>query len=150
MTHRLALLRHKAFSSQSHRCFYCHALMWETDPTDFMSQYSAPPNLVKKLQCTAEHLKPRSEGGQNVADNIVAACAFCNHTRHRAKKPLEPSLYFNRVQSRVARGHWLQIPSSLRQNLPSHLEGGRSPLVSNHQMKLPLAVPAGMERGLGG
>ena len=134
MTHRLALLRHKAFSSQSHRCFYCHALMWETDPADFISLYRAPPYLVKKLQCTAEHLKPRSEGGKNVVENIVAACAFCNHTRHKAKKPLEPSLYFNRVQSRVAHGHWLQVPTALRQILPNQLEGGRSPLVSNHQM----------------
>lgn len=116
MSQKLALLRHKAFITQSSRCFYCNALMWETDSTDFISKYNTPPNLTQKLQCTAEHLHPRNEGGRDVANNIVAACFFCNTTRHKAKKPLAPSLYFKRVQTRIAHGHWLQIPSNLRQN----------------------------------
>ena len=30
---------------------------------------------------TAEHLVPRSKGGRNTKDNIVAACLRCNQTR---------------------------------------------------------------------
>ena len=116
MSQKLALLRRKAFITQSFRCFYCNTLMWETDSTDFISKYNTPPYLTQKLKCTAEHLYPKNEGGRDVANNIVAACFFCNTTRHKAKKPLEPNLYFIRVQSRLAQGHWLQIPSNLRQN----------------------------------
>ena len=114
MSNRLASTRRKACISQSYRCFYCHTKMWESDSAEFISQYKASPYLAKKLQSTAEHLKPKCEGGSNTIENIVAACQFCNSTRHKAKKPLDSSKYLEFVQSRVKNGHWLQVPSILR------------------------------------
>ncbi|MCB5200028.1 HNH endonuclease [Loktanella sp. TSTF-M6] len=63
----------------------------------------------KPLRCTAEHLRPRSEGGRNTEDNIVAACLFCNSNRHRAKIALTPIVYRQHVQERMASGRWLSV-----------------------------------------
>ncbi len=38
--------------------------------------------------------------------NIVAACWFCNISRHRAKQPLSPYLYGKKVRARLAKGKW--------------------------------------------
>ncbi|WP_339009581.1 HNH endonuclease [Aeromonas popoffii] len=40
------------------------------------------PSRSAVLQCTGEHLQPRSNGGSNQPANIVAACRHCNGTRH--------------------------------------------------------------------
>jgi hypothetical protein len=37
---------------------------------------------------------------------VVAACAHCNHTRHKRKNPPEPNAYLADVRKRVARGSW--------------------------------------------
>lgn len=68
---------------------------------------------VSNLRCTAEHLIPRSEGGGNDAANVVAACLFCNRTRHRARVPLAPRKYKTYVTNRMLRGRWLagMLPS---------------------------------------
>lgn len=65
-----------------------------------------PHVAARRLQCTAEHLVPRSDGGRESATNIVAACAHCNHTRHRQKRPPEPPQYRAQVRRRVALGGW--------------------------------------------
>ena len=62
--------------------------------------------LANRLRCTAEHLHSRSEGGSDALCNIVAACAFCNHTRHRAKRPLGPNEYLRHVRTRMMKGQW--------------------------------------------
>ncbi|MFD2101848.1 HNH endonuclease [Tabrizicola soli] len=49
----------------------------------------------------------RSDGGGNSADNIVAACWYCNNLRHRRKRPLSPEAHRHRVQQRMAAGKWL-------------------------------------------
>lgn len=56
--------------SQNHRCCYCGCQM--TDPD---SGYSDP------RRCTIEHIVPRSRGGTNGYDNVVAACSACNSER---------------------------------------------------------------------
>lgn len=58
------------------------------------------------LQCTAEHLIPRSEGGSDMPSNIVAACLHCNGTRHKRKIPPSPGRYLSLVRSRIAEGRW--------------------------------------------
>ena len=59
-----------------------------------------------RFTCTAEHLTPQSEGGSDTADNIRAACWFCNRTRHRMKVVLTPSDYQEYVRKRLAKGKW--------------------------------------------
>jgi hypothetical protein len=77
--------RHRAFASQSGLCFYCRLPMWERDPFLFASRFETSVLAIGRFQCTAEHLKPRSCAGDSSKGNIVAACRFCNQTRHRAK-----------------------------------------------------------------
>jgi DNA-directed RNA polymerase subunit RPC12/RpoP len=64
------------------------------------------PAGAQRLRCTAEHLLPRSDGGSDLPENIVAACAHCNHTRHKRKRPPDPKTYRADVMRRVARGGW--------------------------------------------
>ena len=105
MPNSIQSLRRKAFERQSGRCVYCGVAMWLSSP-DELPIKGLKLSATKKLQCTAEHLVPRSEGGRNVAKNIAAACAHCNHTRHRRKSPLEPVAYRAVVRRRVKRRAW--------------------------------------------
>ena len=101
---RIPFLRRQAFNRQAGFCYYCDVRMWlnSSQELGLPERYAA----VRRLQCTAEHLVPRSDGGRDSATNIVAACAHCNHTRHRQKRPPEPTQYRAEVRGRVARGGW--------------------------------------------
>jgi 5-methylcytosine-specific restriction endonuclease McrA len=117
MSRSLSLVRHQAVVSQSYRCIYCTSPVWEGSPERFISTYAITRSQAELLRCTAEHLLPKSSGGKNAESNIVAACWFCNHTRHKARVPLEPDAYGRRVRSRVAKGGWL--PNGLSRRLRS-------------------------------
>ena len=91
--------RISAFHRQQGLCYYCDKLMWETT-------YCQSNPGRRDLQCTAEHLIPRSEGGSNSAENIVAACLFCNITRHRSRDVQTPEKYRDKVQRRLRMGRW--------------------------------------------
>ncbi len=79
--------------------------MWLVTPDELpVARRSAA--AVAKLRCTAEHLVAQCDGGTNAAANIVAACARCNHTRHKRQRPPEPAAYRADVRQRVARGSW--------------------------------------------
>lgn len=99
-------LRRQAAQEQGWRCFYCQLPMWETSLEEFIERYGISPGLAKRFQCTAEHVKARCDGGEDVAPNIVAACLFCNATRHRAKDPLDAIKHVSAVRSRLAEGKW--------------------------------------------
>jgi 5-methylcytosine-specific restriction endonuclease McrA len=103
----LKYIRSTKMIEQRGRCYYCDLPMWEDatgkGPRKHIKQTSAPT----ALRCTAEHLLPRSEGGRNTPDNIVAACLFCNNQRHRRKLPLSPAAHRDHVQRRMAAGRWL-------------------------------------------
>jgi 5-methylcytosine-specific restriction endonuclease McrA len=106
MSHSARTLRHLAFQRQSGRCFYCHWPLWSS-AAERLVFYSGVSNaLSQRFQCTAEHLVPRSEGGRDAAENIVAACMFCNRTRHRVSKALTWRAYADRVARRVAAKRW--------------------------------------------
>ena len=96
MSSQLQRSRNRAFQRQGGRCFYCGVIM------------RRPPNAPAggRLRCTAEHLLPRSEGGSEAFDNIVAACAHCNRTRHLRKRPPGHDDYRQDVLRRVGRGEW--------------------------------------------
>src|SRR5258706_9635032 len=106
MSNSLRSHRFAAARRQSNRCFYCGVLMWEHTPSSHLVQFAKSVEKADRLRCTAEHLHARSEGGSNSACNIVAACAFCNRSRHRAKRPLEPNKYRQHVRSQMVKGCW--------------------------------------------
>lgn len=110
MPYSLVSLRRQAHIRQSCRCFYCDLPIWLQDPTAFVVQHRLSQRQARLLQCTAEHLQPKSEGGADTASNVVAACRHCNQTRHKARRPLEPVKYRERVQVRLAKGRWWPQP----------------------------------------
>lgn len=59
--------------------------MWESDPESFARHHGISSATAKRFQCTAEHLVARQDGGKDTAANIVAACAYCNHGRHKCQ-----------------------------------------------------------------
>ncbi|WP_375542839.1 HNH endonuclease [Aliiroseovarius crassostreae] len=83
--------------------------MWLGSSENFCSTHSISRRLASLYQCTAEHLVAASEGGPTSPTNIVAACKYCNSTRHRAKRPLSPDAYKNQVRSRLKMGKWPQL-----------------------------------------
>jgi 5-methylcytosine-specific restriction endonuclease McrA len=105
MPSRIQTLRRQAFQRQQGRCFYCSVAMWLTSPSELPGGAIDSPGYAR-LRCTAEHLVARSEGGDDCAENIVAACAHCNSTRHKRKLPPQPSVYREEVMGRVRRGSW--------------------------------------------
>ena len=115
MSCSLTNARHKAYINQSCHCFYCSSPIWERNPVEFIAKFQISKSQAELLRCTAEHLLPRSKGGLNTASNIVAACRFCNQTRHKARSPLEPAAYRSKVRSRVLKGGW--IPGCLSRRL---------------------------------
>ena len=119
MSRSITNARHQAFINQSHHCFYCCVPIWEHSPVEFISKYQVTRFEAELFRCIAEHLLPRSEGGLNIASNIVAACWFCNRTRHKARTPLEPVAYRHKVRSRVLKGRWLPSSLSLRLRVPT-------------------------------
>lgn len=106
--------RHQAFKSQLGLCFYCNQPMWEKNPNSFISKYGLKSSVVKHLQCTAEHLIPRSEGGNNSKQNIVAACRYCNSTRHMSKKVLNPENYKKFVLEKLKIKQWHNLILNLQ------------------------------------
>lgn len=106
MPNRLSKLRHQASVEQDHRCYYCNEPMWEDDPAEFISTYGVTKQQAHLCQCTAEHLIAKQDGGRDVKQNIVAACAFCNHGRHKKKSAPSPETMRQDVQRRKRRGQW--------------------------------------------
>ncbi|MCE2723588.1 MAG: HNH endonuclease [bacterium] len=108
MPSRKSLLaaRSIAWLSQHRRCFYCQLLTWLGDPQDFCQATGLTPKQARPLQCTAEHLEPKSNGGSNNPSNIVAACRYCNQLRHRYKRVPSPEAHKTKIRSQVARGKW--------------------------------------------
>lgn len=98
--------RQAAFLAQGGRCFYCDHVMWVSEPEKFSQQFAVRQAQLWRFQCTAEHLLPRELGGGDTRDNIVAACAYCNHQRHRPKRVREPLEHRALVLRRLARGRW--------------------------------------------
>jgi len=80
--------------------------MWDGNPHAFIKQFGITEGIARRFQCTAEHVVARRDGGKDEGPNIVAACLFCNRTRHKARHPEDATQYANTVRSRLARGGW--------------------------------------------
>lgn len=102
--------RHAAFRRQAERCCYCSVLMWIDDAVSFAVRHGLTRGIVRGLQCTAEHLRAKQDGGRDTADNIAAACWLCNHRRHARKAPLSPKAYRRLVRRRVSQQCWHPAP----------------------------------------
>ena len=104
----LRKLRQQAFVRQNCRCFYCTLPIWEVDPTEFTARYGISLRKAKHLQCTAEHLIAQQDGGDDTAQNIAAACVWCNRMRHwkRQDKAPSPAQYKKRVSQLICKLRW--------------------------------------------
>ncbi|WP_365353305.1 HNH endonuclease [uncultured Roseovarius sp.] len=108
---QLQKIRKEKYTAQGRRCFYCEQPMWSGSSKHFQLVHSISERQARWFQCTAEHLLAASEGGSISPTNIVAACKFCNNTRHRSKQPLSPKAYKQKVLSRLEAGRWLRLDS---------------------------------------
>ena len=99
-------IRRKKMIAQGGLCYYCAQPMWDTVTASPMPVAHNSARMAEHLRCTAEHLVPRSEGGVDSADNIVAACWLCNNSRHWRKKPPSPEAHRAHVRKRIAAGAW--------------------------------------------
>lgn len=106
MANTLRNLRLRAYDAQCGRCFYCHFPMWIANAAQFARSWGMSLAEARRFQCTAEHLVPVAEGGLAIPTNIVAACRFCNQTRHRARKIRSADQYADHVRRRVAAHRW--------------------------------------------
>jgi hypothetical protein len=97
--------RARAFHHQRRRCYYCGVSMWLSSPTE-LGLAGLHCAASKRLQCTAEHLQARCDGGSDQVANIAAACWHCNQLRHRRRRPLGPTEFLQYVQHRVRKGAW--------------------------------------------
>lgn len=95
-----------AFNHQKGRCYYCGTRMWLANPKPFAAHNGITIPQAKRIQCTAEHLIARKDGGGNDRANIVAACRFCNQTRHRIIPAPTASNFKKRVSRRVNLQKW--------------------------------------------
>lgn len=104
MTQKIIRLREVAFRQQAGRCFYCTFPMLLCSREDTVP--GDAPSCLSRLKCTAEHLVPKADGGGTTTSNIVAACQYCNYTRHRSKKPRAYVAYREHVRRRICAGRW--------------------------------------------
>lgn len=103
MGNKTNALRRRAFLRQGGRCHYCDSPMWLESPDELGLDEAGATRILK---CTAEHVIAREDGGLSTQDNIVAACWFCNATRHRRRKKMPSPHYRRHVQHRVSLGKW--------------------------------------------
>lgn len=96
MTKQIVRSRQLAYHRQGGLCFYCQQLM-------LLGQVSG---RLARLQCTAEHLQAKCDGGADTAKNIAAACAHCNRTRHKLPTPLAAEAFRVYVMRRVTQRRW--------------------------------------------
>lgn len=109
MPRKIDRLRLLAFERQQGRCHYCQQIMWLGEPGAFVRKHGCGARAAQQRRCTAEHLVARQDGGKDTAENVVAACRFCNATRHRRRRPLPAPAYRKLVRRRMRQGHWFQL-----------------------------------------
>ena len=106
MNQSIYRLRRRAYARQSHACYYCQRPMWITDCAQFAQIHGLSHRAARQFQCSAEHLIPVSLGGGDTPANVVAACIFCNRTRHKARKIRTGPEFAVYVRRRIAGMRW--------------------------------------------
>lgn len=75
------------FKEQDSRCFYCERSTWLGFAYDMdkeiarMNWRGRAGKPFKSARATREHLVRVVDGGGDSDENIVVACAYCNHAR---------------------------------------------------------------------
>lgn len=107
-------LRRQACQRQNYKCFYCQFKMWAENPETFAREEGIPIRLAKYMQCTAEHLIAQQDSGGDTPGNVVAACLWCNRSRHRGRQHRAPDWpsYKTKVAILVSQGKWHPVSSS--------------------------------------
>lgn len=108
-TRKIRKIRLQKFMAQNGRCFYCQLPMWENDQHRAVLENMVGSKRAIWLRSTAEHLCAKRDGGKDSAENLVAACWFCNCTRHKTKAPLTPEAYSAFVRKRLSLGRWHRL-----------------------------------------
>ncbi|MFX0541536.1 HNH endonuclease [Roseovarius sp. S4756] len=106
VTRSIKKIRQSKFKAQNGRCHYCRQPMWVASSDKFRLRFGMSAKQSAKFQCTAEHVQARCDGGPDASSNIVAACKFCNQTRHSAKDALSEKQYKEKVIRRLKGGKW--------------------------------------------
>ena len=101
-----AKYRLSAYHRQQGRCIYCFSPMWLERDDCFLKAYGLTTRQFRLFKCTAEHLIAKADGGHDSAENIAAACLFCNSRRGRCKPSLNADAFLALVQERSALGKW--------------------------------------------
>lgn len=107
MSTSIQVLRGRAYKQQGGRCYYCCVRMWQASPSELGIEHLCT-SASGDVRSTAEHLVPKCDGGLDAATNIVAACARCNHGRHKRRRVLDPQAFRVLVRRRIACGRWHQ------------------------------------------
>lgn len=110
---RLRRAREAAYKSQSGRCFYCRLpmLRWGCPQArkikeNFCDRHGLTYAQAKRLRLSAEHLVRRQDGGGHSRENIVAACVYCNQSRHRAGADPTPKEFKSHVREQMMVDEW--------------------------------------------
>jgi hypothetical protein len=111
---RTSKIRLAKMHAQGGRCYYCDQLMWEHKEELQERPDRWTNRKPRALQCTAEHLIPRSDGGADTSENIVAACWYCNTTRHRKKQARSPQEHRAHVRKQMCKGRWSRASVNLQ------------------------------------
>lgn len=111
---RTSKIRLAKMHAQGGRCYYCDQPMWEHKKELQERPDRWTNGKPRALQCTAEHLIPRSDGGADTSENIVAACWYCNTTRHRKKQARSPQEHRAHVRKQMRKGRWSRASISLQ------------------------------------
>ena len=99
-------IRKAKFIEQQGQCYYCIQPMWEENGEHFALSHGISASAANSLRSTAEHLVARQDGGTDTHQNIVAACRYCNCTRHKTRNPTTPIDYAQKVRTRLWNGKW--------------------------------------------
>ncbi len=110
MYKKISTIRNDKMKSQSGLCYYCKQPMWRDGIKQFVQKFGLSLKQAAMFKCTAEHLTARCDDGSNSKANLVAACFYCNKTRHFSKKPLSPNEYLKKVRKRLKAGRWHMQP----------------------------------------
>lgn len=104
---KLEKLRHRAFVKQLGCCYYCGVPMIKGSSfSTFCQKYSLTEHEAQMLQCTAEHLVARCDGGTDNDENVVAACLRCNSSRHQLANGRPPQEHMLLVRACMRANSW--------------------------------------------
>lgn len=87
---RIAHIRALRFQQQGGLCFYCALPMWAPwlETADqararfgIVKGAANSARMLRRIQCTAEHLHRRTDGGEDNPSNLTAAHRWCNKVR---------------------------------------------------------------------